>query len=124
MKTPEEFTEQLETELSQITEQLKTIARYEPETGDWIPVITDTEVNSADANVIADATEDWDTSSALLVQLETRYRNLVRALQKLTDGTYGVCEISGEPIEPERLAANPAARTTIANRDRESELPL
>ena len=48
----------------------------------------------------------------------------MRALQKIKAGAYGVCEISGEPIEVERLAANPAARTTLANADREKELPL
>ncbi|MGH2785575.1 MAG: TraR/DksA C4-type zinc finger protein [Actinomycetota bacterium] len=33
-----------------------------------------------------------------------------RALQMLDAGTYGLCEACGQPIAPERLDANPAAR--------------
>jgi len=114
----------LEAELSQITEQLETIATQDHKTGDWIASIKDETTGSADENVVTDATEEWGTHAALLEQLETRYRNITRALEKMKLGTYGICEISGLEIEPERLQINPAARTTIANRDREKELPL
>jgi RNA polymerase-binding transcription factor DksA len=35
------------------------------------------------------------------------------ALKRIDEGTYGACEISGEPIEFERLQALPWARTTL-----------
>lgn len=35
------------------------------------------------------------------------------ALKKIDDGTYGVCEISGEPIPLPRLKAMPYATTTV-----------
>jgi RNA polymerase-binding transcription factor DksA len=35
------------------------------------------------------------------------------ALQRIDDGTYGVCEVCGKPIAPERLAAIPWARRCI-----------
>ena len=35
------------------------------------------------------------------------------ALAKVADGTYGVCEDCGEPIDPLRLEAKPAARYCI-----------
>ncbi|MDI4646083.1 TraR/DksA C4-type zinc finger protein [Cohnella hashimotonis] len=38
-----------------------------------------------------------------------------RALAKMEDGTYGLCEISGEPIGYERLEAMPVARYSIAH---------
>ena len=120
----EELKARLEAELTQLTTELTGIATQHPETGDWIAIPDASEVGNADENVAADATENWDTRRALLPQLETRYRNIKRALEKLDAGTYGVCEISGEQIEPERLDANPAARTNIANRDREAELPM
>jgi RNA polymerase-binding transcription factor DksA len=120
----EEFKTRLKADLLNITAELETIAILNPETGDWVATIDSTELGSADVNIVADVTEDWDTNQALLGQLETRYRNIVRALEKFDAGAYGICEISGETIEPERLAANPAARTNIANRDREAELPL
>ncbi len=34
-----------------------------------------------------------------------------RALARLEDGTYGTCEVCGEPVAEERLAADPLART-------------
>ena len=82
------------------------------------------DLGNADENVEADAVEEWNGRRALMAQLEIRYRNIKRALEKIANGTYGICEISGEPIEEERLHANPAARTNLANIDREKELPL
>jgi RNA polymerase-binding transcription factor DksA len=35
------------------------------------------------------------------------------ALRRIEDGTYGVCEVCGKPIAPERLAAIPWARRCI-----------
>ena len=35
------------------------------------------------------------------------------ALQRLDDGTYGIDEVTGDPINPERLAAEPTARTNV-----------
>ncbi len=120
----EEYKAHLESALAEIVSELSDIASFNDETGDWEAVPDATELGNADENVEADAIEGWGTRRAIVNELETRYRNLKRALAKIEAGTYGVCEISGEPIEPERLAANPAARTNIANRDREKELPL
>lgn len=36
-----------------------------------------------------------------------------RALHDLDDGSYGRCEVCGDPVEPERLAADPLARLCI-----------
>jgi len=41
--------------------------------------------------------------------LWTKLQDVVRALAKLDDGTYGVCDACGGPIEPERLEAIPWA---------------
>jgi len=42
-----------------------------------------------------------------LVQLDA-------ALERVAAGTYGICEVCGLPIPPERLEARPAARTHVA----------
>jgi DnaK suppressor protein len=120
----EDLKARLEAELANVTAQLETIATHHPNTDDWVAIPAVGSVGNADENVAADAAEEWEKRRALMPQLETRYRNIQRALGKFTTGTYGTCELSGEPIEPERLDANPAARTNIANRDRENELPL
>lgn len=107
-----------------VTKDLETIADYNEQTGNWVARPKGAEIGEADPNVEADVVEDWNERRATLSQLETRYNNIKRALQKIENGTYGVCEVSGETIEPERLAANPAARTCQKHMDEEANLPL
>lgn len=120
----EEFKSQLESELNKIIQELETIATLDPSTDDWIAVPVAEDLRSADENVESDAVEEWNERRAVLAQLEIRYRNIKRALDKISKGTFGICEISGQEIEHERLVVNPAARTNLANIDREKELPL
>ena len=124
MKTIEERKQELEAHLQTVTEELTTIATHNPETDDWVANPEAGSVGNPDENVAADANEEWANRRALMPQLETRYRNLKRALGKIADGTYGTCEICGEKIEEERLDANPAARTNIAHLEEESSLPM
>jgi DnaK suppressor protein len=46
--------------------------------------------------------------------METAQARVARALEKLDDGTYGVCDGCGEPIAPARLAAAPESVHCIA----------
>ncbi len=43
--------------------------------------------------------------------LEVRYNNIVSALVNIESGTYGTCNTCKQPIESDRLDANPAANT-------------
>lgn len=124
MSQQEIFNTMLKEELATIVSDLQTIATHNKETDDWVAIPVSGEVGNADENEAADTVEEWNERRALMAQLEIRYRNIIRALQKIQDGTYGKCEISGQPIEIERLRANPAARTNLANIDREQELPI
>lgn len=120
----QELKKRLDEELLQITSELEKIATKHPESGDWVAVPASGDVGNADANVGADAAEEWSKRRAIMSQLEIRHRNVARALEKISNNIYGICEISGKPIEEERLNANPAARTNIENIDREKELPI
>src|SRR5262245_29897619 len=53
---------------------------------------------------------------AILEQLESELEEIEAALTRLEDGTYGVDEVTGQPIDPERLAAYPHARTNVDTR--------
>lgn len=53
-------------------------------------------------------------TNALLTAAESHLADVDRALGRITDGDYGLCERCGAPISPERLLARPAARTCIA----------
>ena len=113
----------LETMKTELTAELSTLGILNPDSGDWLATPEGVAVSEADPNVGADRTEDWAEKRATLGELETRYNNIKRALAKIDAGTYGVCEISGEPIETDRLEANPAARTCKTHLDNEADLP-
>ena len=67
-------------------------------------------------NHLADtATETYDRELdySLEENSETVLREIDAALQRIEDGTYGVCEGCGKPIEEERLEAIPWTRLCI-----------
>lgn len=66
---------------------------------------------------LANMFEVEQTKDAVLDQLENRLMDIDLALNKIEKGVYGICEVSGELIEENRLEANPAARTNIKNRE-------
>lgn len=107
-----------------IMSELETLAVYHPTTDDWEARFDFESTEESDSDLMGDMAEAAEERIATLALLETRYRNIVRALQKIDAGTYGICEISGEPIEADRLIVNPAARTCKAHLNDEVDLPL
>jgi DnaK suppressor protein len=118
------YRDTLSTLQTSLEQELKTIAEFNTTTGDWEVRMDDAIIGEADENDIADFGEEADERIATLAELETRYRNVIRALKKIEAGTFGICEISGEPIAEARLAANPAARTCQKHMEEEYDLPL
>jgi len=112
----------LEAELLELTTDLKTIATQNTISKDWVAVPVASDLNNADENEESDGVEEWNERRAALGQLEIRYRNITLAIEKIEENKYGLCEISGDEIEEARLNANPAARTNMANIEREKEL--
>ncbi|MET8043845.1 TraR/DksA C4-type zinc finger protein [Micromonospora sp. NPDC005215] len=55
--------------------------------------------------------------SAVLDAARQRLAELDVALQRVDDGSYGVCERCSRPIPAERLVARPSARTCVACAD-------
>ena len=47
-------------------------------------------------------------------QLESRLERVDRALEKIADGTYGVCDVCGQDIDPRRLRAAPQSTTCVS----------
>lgn len=78
--------------------------------------------SDADSNVAADAQEAFGERQALVAALEPRLYDVRLALDKIKNGHFGVCEIGGEEIEAERLAADPAARTCMEHIHEEESL--
>jgi RNA polymerase-binding transcription factor DksA len=50
---------------------------------------------------------------SILEELEAELAELEAALQRIDAGTYGLDEVTGAPIDPERLEVLPAARTNV-----------
>jgi RNA polymerase-binding protein DksA len=51
--------------------------------------------------------------ASLVVQARHRLAEVDAALERLERGTYGLCEVCGQPIAQARLEARPAARRCI-----------
>lgn len=105
----------LEEEKNTLVSELSDIGIKKPD-GEWeaTPVAPE-EGETSDENDVADRFEGYEERSATLTTLQKRLEDVDAALAKITEGTYGICEVSGEPIEEDRLAANPAARTCKAH---------
>ncbi len=53
---------------------------------------------------------DRDWALAMLSSAQNALYEIDAALNRIRNGTYGICELTGEPIEPQRLKAIPWAR--------------
>lgn len=63
-----------------------------------------------------DRTDDFDREFALSVagSVHNALYEIDEALRRIEEGRYGICEISGKPIEKERLKAIPYTRYCLA----------
>ena len=112
----EYFKTKLEEELILVENELNSIGRKNPSNKkDWEAEPSDMNVDSADSNEVADNIEEFESNTAVLKELEIRYNDVKDALTKIEKNEYGMCEVSGEEIEEERLIANPAASTCKAH---------
>lgn len=69
--------------------------------------------NEPDQVDTADALEELATNIPLVEELEKRYKEILAAMKRIREGTYGLDANTGEPIDIDRLRANPAATTNI-----------
>jgi RNA polymerase-binding transcription factor DksA len=61
----------------------------------------------------ASETFEREKDVSILEQLEEELAELQAALERIDKGTYGIDEVTGDPIAPERLEARPTARTNV-----------
>jgi len=113
-KDTEYFKNKLENEKSLLEAEIKTVGSPDPNNPrDFSATSNDMDIDNADENELADKLEELGDNKGILDSLERQLRDINTALDKIKTGTYGICEISGELIERDRLEANPAARTCI-----------
>jgi RNA polymerase-binding transcription factor DksA len=105
------FKTKLDEEKKRLERELGTVAEHD-QSGSWEAVNTVVdESTDADSNEVADKIEEYENNHAIADSLKRELNDVNDALAKIEAGTYGICEVSGEPIEEDRLMANPSART-------------
>ena len=82
-------------------------ARNGGATGSSFPEVGD----SGDA---ASSEVQWRAAIEASVAASGSVLEIVAALKRIEHGTYGICEVTGLPIEPARLRLMPWARTSIS----------
>jgi RNA polymerase-binding transcription factor DksA len=70
------------------------------------------ELSSIDQHPADVGTETFEREKdiSILEQVEAELADVEHALRRLEEGTYGICEACGQPIDEARLEALPAAR--------------
>lgn len=111
----EKLKKSLEAEQQMLEKALGEIGVQDPDNGEWKAIPDMSEGQETDENDLADRAENFEERSSLLPTLSSRLSEVLSALAKMKEDKYGICEVSGEPIEEERLMANPAAKTCIAH---------
>lgn len=110
----QQFKVRLEEEKETLTRELENIAVQDPQNPDnWNAKGSDMNERESDPNKLGDNLEQEGMNEAVTDALETQLKDVHDALSRIDAGTYGTCEIGGEEISPERLNANPAARTCV-----------
>ncbi len=108
------FKIKLEEEKAKLEGELKTVGRINPSNpNDWQAVPSDMEADAADRVEVAESIDQFEENTAILKELEIQLNDVKRALKKIDDDSYGLCEEDGKPIPVKRLEANPSAKTCL-----------
>lgn len=110
------YKDRLMAEKEKLEKELVSVGRRNPANpADWEPTPPPETEQEADPVDAASYSEGFDANASIVADLETRYNDVVAALDRIEKGSYGVCEVSGEAIEEDRLDADPAAKTCKAH---------
>lgn len=110
-KTLAELKEALTKEKEELERGLNSIAKpVDEKKGDYETSFDDI---GRDEDENATETEEYTDNLPVEITLEKRLQEVLAALKRIENGTYGNCQNCGQEIDIERLKANPAATTCI-----------
>lgn len=98
------------------SERRRVLARLESLTGDYRSVVAASlDTNADDEHDPEGATIAFERSQidALVRQAREHLAEIDRAVARIEDGTYGLCERCAQPIPPARLEARPTASLCV-----------
>ena len=111
-KLIDELKEKLETERASLKKELESFATEDKNLKDnWGTRYPNREDGDKDDE--ADEVQEYDNKLSLEYSLELKLKDVNNALEKIKNGTYGVCEKCGKKITEERLLACPEAKTCL-----------
>jgi len=104
--------EKLEIQRDSLKKELESFASQDPDLKhNWDAKFPSRE--DADKDESADDAQEYDNALSLEHSLESKLKDVNMALEKITDGKYGICENCGKEITEERLLACPEAKTCL-----------
>ncbi|MCX6723566.1 MAG: TraR/DksA C4-type zinc finger protein [Candidatus Staskawiczbacteria bacterium] len=111
-KLIEELKKKLETQKESLQKELKSFANEDPKIKhNWDTRYPNREDGDKDDQ--ADEVQEYDNALSLEYSLELKLKDVNMALEKMENGTYGVCENCGKKIDEKRLLACPEAKTCL-----------
>ena len=110
----EKYKTLLEEEKKLVLGELQDIAIFDAETGTYTPKIEDNQEIESDFADLASRDGNYEERAALMDVLANKLADINVALHKIEDGTYGICEVSGQEIEEARLDIEPTAKVAMA----------
>ena len=113
------FQKQLEDEKAKIEGELGTIASRNPDApADWNVSYPDMNVSVSAQDEVADQEEEYENRVSIEAGLEIRLREINESLERIKNGSYGMCTVGEEEIPEDRLRANPATSTCIEHAEK------
>jgi RNA polymerase-binding protein DksA len=106
-----------------LAERARLLTLHREQTADIRAEMADASENELSHTSTFDSAENEDTAAMMAdrdreTALDENAKHVLHqidhALDRISDGTYGICEVTGEPIPIERLKAIPWATMTVA----------
>lgn len=105
------YKDKLKKETEELENNLSQFAKKDPEiAGDWDAKFPSFGDVRSDQDENANKVEEYENRKGLEHELEKRLADINSALEKITAGSYGICEKCGKSVKKERLEVNPEAR--------------
>ena len=105
----EHFRERLMEEMARLEEERDYVRRSASDMDGTLPEDAEGEEDTAD---LASSLMDKDMDMGVEEEIEETLSAIEHAFQKIEDGTYGICDVSGQPIPKGRLELLPWASLT------------